>query len=480
MALVYSNKGRDGTLVGWVTDDGEVYSAYGREGTLIGHVDEYGEIYDNGSPYPRCLARVNDDGWISENKGEYGSHIGDVDKYGTVKNTKGEWGTTVGRVEFGPGILSPYQRKLAGGAGYLLLLREQTRAHRTGGAVDYDYKVRIAKSKFDRYDKRVKMAGPLEMHIDKRVKVVGEFDPDYDLIILIEPPPALMCEMTVEVVNPEALPRDYPAFPGPGIPFDPILYPLEPRSPAPLPPPPGKPAGGSPKPRPAQQPPAAAASAPSPAAGLDVDSPFLKRARGLFGRVSQAQPAKAPAPVPSASTEAAPRQAAPTPVPIRRPPTPQITPSGPMYERLGGARGPRSIARRQDREPSPLRRALIPVAGIVLAVSVTLALTRTDLLGSNRPVTEPLTQQGVSLGPAETIEAATADPPYWRVTSGGSKVNLRDGPSRSASVVLELPDGEVITNLDEQLVADGLAWQRVAYGPIEGWIAAELIVPQYE
>jgi hypothetical protein len=72
------------------------------------------------------------------------------------------------------------------------------------------------------------------------------------------------------------------------------------------------------------------------------------------------------------------------------------------------------------------------------------------------------------------------DPPYWRIDSGGAGVNVRAAPSTSAQVVLQLQDGEVVTNLDESRSADGLTWRRIAYGDIEGWIAADLLRPQYD
>jgi hypothetical protein len=46
--------------------------------------------------------------------------------------------------------------------------------------------------------------------------------------------------------------------------------------------------------------------------------------------------------------------------------------------------------------------------------------------------------------------------------------------------VRELPKAEVVTNLDQEATADGLTWRRVAHGTIEGWVAAELLVPQWE
>ena len=76
--------------------------------------------------------------------------------------------------------------------------------------------------------------------------------------------------------------------------------------------------------------------------------------------------------------------------------------------------------------------------------------------------------------------AATPSPPYWRITSGGGNVNMRAAPSRTAPIVREMPDNEVVTNLDQRQTADGLTWQRVAFGTLEGWIDAALLVPQLD
>jgi hypothetical protein len=68
-------------------------------------------------------------------------------------------------------------------------------------------------------------------------------------------------------------------------------------------------------------------------------------------------------------------------------------------------------------------------------------------------------------------------PPYWRVV-GEDGANLREAPSPAAGIVRELPRAEVVTNLDEEATADGLTWRHVAYGTVEGWVAAALLAPQ--
>ncbi|HEY7062966.1 MAG TPA: SH3 domain-containing protein [Chloroflexota bacterium] len=71
----------------------------------------------------------------------------------------------------------------------------------------------------------------------------------------------------------------------------------------------------------------------------------------------------------------------------------------------------------------------------------------------------------------------TADPPTYTVVAGGAGANLRGAPSTSAPVLTRVRDGAELKNLDEQRQADGQLWRRVADGPTEGWIAAELLTP---
>jgi hypothetical protein len=98
------------------------------------------------------------------------------------------------------------------------------------------------------------------------------------------------------------------------------------------------------------------------------------------------------------------------------------------------------------------------------------------------PALESTSDQPGTLGEgARAARAAPpgADPPYWRVV-GNDGANMRGSPSRTASIVRELPKAEVVTNLDQETTADGLTWRRVAYGTIEGWVAAELLMPQLD
>ena len=79
---------------------------------------------------------------------------------------------------------------------------------------------------------------------------------------------------------------------------------------------------------------------------------------------------------------------------------------------------------------------------------------------------------------AEAPRTPLADPPNYRVVAGGSGANLRREPSTTAAVVQQLRDGAVVTNLDEQRAAGGITWRRVAEGTVDGWVSAELLVPE--
>jgi hypothetical protein len=112
-------------------------------------------------------------------------------------------------------------------------------------------------------------------------------------------------------------------------------------------------------------------------------------------------------------------------------------------------------------------------------------------------VTRPRTAETVRLGPAEDDPAERAiavelaprihlapaeegppapdlgDPPGLSVATGGPPLPLRAGPDRSASVLVQVPDGASLEDLLES-TPDG-AWRRVGWNGWEGWIAAGVL-----
>ncbi|MBX5490134.1 MAG: SH3 domain-containing protein [Chloroflexi bacterium] len=144
--------------------------------------------------------------------------------------------------------------------------------------------------------------------------------------------------------------------------------------------------------------------------------------------------------------------------------------------------------------PGQLDKALLIGLGLLLVVLVRWlapepaerprtagTATALPVPSSGSPALSASPGAGLIASPTPAITPTrTADPPYWRVSSGGAGVNMRAAPSTSAQIVLQLDDGQVVTNLDETRSADGLTWRHVAYGDIEGWIAAELLQPQHD
>jgi hypothetical protein len=93
---------------------------------------------------------------------------------------------------------------------------------------------------------------------------------------------------------------------------------------------------------------------------------------------------------------------------------------------------------------------------------------------SERPLAVDLAPR-IRLAPAEEGPPA-ADPveqPGLFVATGGPPLPLRAGPDRSASVLVQVPDGAVLDDLVES-TPDG-AWRRVGWNGWEGWIAAGVL-----
>ncbi len=63
------------------------------------------------------------------------------------------------------------------------------------------------------------------------------------------------------------------------------------------------------------------------------------------------------------------------------------------------------------------------------------------------------------------------------VSADGDGLNMRSMPSLSASILAEVPDGTVVTARGAQHLADGHCWEAVTYNGLNGWMAAEYLVP---
>jgi len=62
--------------------------------------------------------------------------------------------------------------------------------------------------------------------------------------------------------------------------------------------------------------------------------------------------------------------------------------------------------------------------------------------------------------------------------TGGTRVNLRTGPSMAAPVIATLAEGTPVEALDEPVSAEGRAWQRIRSGDREGWVVAVVVQPR--
>jgi uncharacterized protein YraI len=62
--------------------------------------------------------------------------------------------------------------------------------------------------------------------------------------------------------------------------------------------------------------------------------------------------------------------------------------------------------------------------------------------------------------------------------TGGTRVNLRTGPSMRAPVVTTLAEGTSAEVLDEPVPAEGRTWQKIRSGDREGWVVAVVVQPR--
>lgn len=125
-----------------------------------------------------------------------------------------------------------------------------------------------------------------------------------------------------------------------------------------------------------------------------------------------------------------------------------------------------------------------PIAGVEIARQVqgrwVLSTAQARATGQADRVLQTTQEQpdaGRETGAPAAAPPPGPEPPYWRVV-GEDGANLREAPSQAARILRELPRAEVVTNLDQEATAEGRIWRGVAYGPVEGWVAAALLVPQ--
>ena len=88
------------------------------------------------------------------------------------------------------------------------------------------------------------------------------------------------------------------------------------------------------------------------------------------------------------------------------------------------------------------------------------------------PTETPLPTETPSPGPTDTPTLATAlvNSPYG--------VNLRAAPLATGAVLTIIPDGAVVELLPGRETVNTTTWQQVRFEELEGWVVADLLIPQ--
>jgi hypothetical protein len=62
--------------------------------------------------------------------------------------------------------------------------------------------------------------------------------------------------------------------------------------------------------------------------------------------------------------------------------------------------------------------------------------------------------------------------------TGGTRANVRTGPSMQAAVITTLAEGTPVEALGEPVPAEGRSWQKIRSGDREGWVVAVVVQPR--
>jgi hypothetical protein len=104
--------------------------------------------------------------------------------------------------------------------------------------------------------------------------------------------------------------------------------------------------------------------------------------------------------------------------------------------------------------------------------------TRIDL-GTMVPPTlapaAPLVVTPTSTDAQRGTPSATTAPTHVIAATGGTAVNLRQGPSVTAPVITTLREGTPVETLGDPVSAEGRQWQKVRVGDREGWVVAVVV-----
>jgi hypothetical protein len=84
-------------------------------------------------------------------------------------------------------------------------------------------------------------------------------------------------------------------------------------------------------------------------------------------------------------------------------------------------------------------------------------------------------QAGASVSGPAPSPSPSPEPGYYIAATDGRGVNLREGPSTSARVIVTLAEGTAIEVFDDSVPGTGGPWRRVRSGNREGWIVSGVI-----
>jgi uncharacterized protein YraI len=64
---------------------------------------------------------------------------------------------------------------------------------------------------------------------------------------------------------------------------------------------------------------------------------------------------------------------------------------------------------------------------------------------------------------------------YICTNNGNGKLNLRKGPSQGFGVVLQIPNGSKVNQIDSTTSSDGFVWHKINYRGAIGWVRGDFL-----
>lgn len=64
---------------------------------------------------------------------------------------------------------------------------------------------------------------------------------------------------------------------------------------------------------------------------------------------------------------------------------------------------------------------------------------------------------------------------YVCTNNGSGKLNLRKGPSQNFGVVIQIPNGSRVKDIDSTTSNDGFVWHKINYRGAIGWVRGDFL-----